>query len=136
MPLLRLCFSAESKIYQAKIENMSKKLGQNIGFVGTRFAGTDGVSLEAAKWAQVLVCSGHSVHWFGGVLGTDPDVSMLVPHAFFGNPDIEWIHDRSFGTGRRSPDVTGRIYALSEHLKRSLYEFSNTYLLVCQNVYR
>jgi lactate dehydrogenase-like 2-hydroxyacid dehydrogenase len=25
-----------------------------VGFISTRFAGTDGVSLEAAKWAEVL----------------------------------------------------------------------------------
>jgi glycosyltransferase involved in cell wall biosynthesis len=97
--------------------------GQNIGFVGTRFAGTDGVSLEAAKWARVLRDSGHTNYWFAGVLSTDPHRSMLVPHAYFANPDIAWINHRSFGTVRRTSDVTNRIYALSEHLKNSLYAF-------------
>jgi hypothetical protein len=32
---------------------------QNIGFVSTRFAGTDGVSLESAKWAQIFWEEGH-----------------------------------------------------------------------------
>ena len=27
---------------------------KNIGFVSTRFAGTDGMSLETSKWADVL----------------------------------------------------------------------------------
>ena len=27
---------------------------RNIGFISTRLAGTDGVSLETAKWAEVL----------------------------------------------------------------------------------
>jgi hypothetical protein len=27
---------------------------RRIGFISTRFAGTDGVSLETAKWATVL----------------------------------------------------------------------------------
>ena len=33
-----------------------KKISEirNIGFVSTRFAGTDGVSLETKKWAEVL----------------------------------------------------------------------------------
>ena len=29
-------------------------MSKNIGFVSTRFAGQDGVSLESAKWAEVL----------------------------------------------------------------------------------
>ena len=102
---------------------MVAKHGQHIGFIGTRFAGTDGVSLEAAKWAQILWDNKHISYWFGGVLNTEPDVSMLVPHAYFNHPDIQWVNHRVFGTPRRSPEVTGRIYALSEHLKRSLYEF-------------
>ena len=31
----------------------------NVGFVSTRFSGIDGVSLEAAKWAEVLEDLGH-----------------------------------------------------------------------------
>jgi glycosyltransferase involved in cell wall biosynthesis len=102
---------------------MNNKQGQHVGFVGTRFHGTDGVSLEAAKWATVLEASGHKNFWFAGMLNTDPDRSKLVPHAYFGNSDIQWINDRAFGKGRRTPEVTRRIYALSEHLKRELYEF-------------
>jgi hypothetical protein len=37
-----------------------------LGFVSTRFAGTDGVSLEAMKWAEVLEEDGHEVFWFSG----------------------------------------------------------------------
>jgi len=32
---------------------------KNIGFVSTRFAGTDGVTLESSKWAEVLEQKGH-----------------------------------------------------------------------------
>ena len=41
-------------------------MGKNIGFVSTRFAGTDGVSLESSKWAEVLDKSGHACFWFAG----------------------------------------------------------------------
>ncbi|HEV8373121.1 MAG TPA: hypothetical protein VGR68_07940 [Actinomycetota bacterium] len=41
----------------------------NIGMVSTRFAGTDGVTLEAAKLAEVLKEAGHEVVWFAGELG-------------------------------------------------------------------
>ena len=33
-------------------------MGKNIGFVSTRFSGTDGVSLESSKWAEVFEKSG------------------------------------------------------------------------------
>ncbi len=112
------------------------QVGHNIGFVGTRFAGTDGVSLEAAKWAKLLWDHRHISYWYAGKLDTDPDVSMLVPHAYFGNPDIRWINDRIFRASHRSSEVTHRIFAISEHLKRTLYEFTerfNIEILIVQN---
>ena len=36
-------------------------MSNNIGFVSTRFAGTDGVSLEADKWADILEKTGTTV---------------------------------------------------------------------------
>ncbi len=99
------------------------KVGHRIGFVGTRFAGTDGVSLEASKWATVLWDHKHTSYWMAGKLDTDPKVSMLVPHAYFGHPDIQWINDRAFGTTTRDPEVTRRIFAITEFLKRSIYDF-------------
>lgn len=94
-----------------------------IGFVGTRFAGTDGVSLEASKWARVLWQNHHTSHWMAGKLDTDPAVSMLVPHAYFGHSDIQWVNDRVWGRTERNPEVTRRIFAMAEHLKRSIYDF-------------
>ena len=110
--------------------------GRRIGFIGTRFQGTDGVSLEASKWANVLWESGHKSYWYGGKLNTDPDMSMLVPHAYFGNPDISWINDRIFGVSTRDKEVTRQIYALTEHLKRTIYDFVARFeidVLVAQN---
>ena len=115
---------------------MSETAGHRIGFVGTRFAGTDGVSLEASKWAKVLWDHRHTSYWFAGKLNTDPSVSMLEPHAYFGHPDIQWINDRVFGCVNRDKEVTQRIYALSEHLKRQLYDFVERFdieILVAQN---
>jgi glycosyltransferase involved in cell wall biosynthesis len=112
------------------------KVGHNIGFVGTRFAGTDGVTLEAAKWARILWDHRHVSHWFAGKLDTNPDISMLVPHAYFGHPDIQWINDRVFRVTTRQPEVTRRIFNMADHLKRSLYEFTRRFeieILVVQN---
>jgi hypothetical protein len=46
---------------------------QNIGFISTRFAGTDGVTLESGKWAEVLEVSGHKCFWLAGELDKDSD---------------------------------------------------------------
>ncbi|QDT02824.1 Glycosyl transferases group 1 [Rubripirellula lacrimiformis] len=111
-------------------------MGVRIGFVGTRFSGTDGVSLESAKWAKVLWDHRHTSHWYSGLSDRDEDTSMVVPHAYFGHPDIQWINRRAFGTRTRTPDVTQRIYALADYLKRTLYEFTRRFdldLLIVQN---
>ena len=111
-------------------------MGVKIGFVGTRFAGTDGVSLESAKWAQVLWDHRHVSYWYSGLSDRDEDTSMVVPHAYFGHPDIQWINRRAFGTLTRTPDVTQRIYALADYLKGTLYEFTRRHdldLLCVQN---
>ena len=39
-----------------------------IGFISTRFSGTDGVSLETAKWARVLEEMGHTCFYFAGMM--------------------------------------------------------------------
>ena len=114
----------------------SKPVGHNIGFIGTRFAGTDGVSLEAAKWAKLLWDHRHVSYWFAGKLDTNPDISSLVPHASFNHPDVQWINDRIYRKSTRNTDVTQRIYAIAEHLKRSLYEFTEKFdieILIVQN---
>ena len=111
-------------------------VGHNIGFVGTRFAGTDGVSLEAAKWAKLLWDHRHVSHWYAGKLDTNPDISMLVPEAHFGHPDIQWINQRIFGKSTRDPEVTRRIFELSDLMKETLYEFTRKFdveILIVQN---
>ncbi len=108
----------------------------NIGFVSTRFAGIDGVSLEASKWAEVLIRAGHRCYWFAGLLDRNPDESYAVPEAFFCHPDIEWINNMAFGKTSRSPDVTRKIHELRDLLKQHLYEFIKKYsldLLIIEN---
>jgi HD-GYP domain-containing protein (c-di-GMP phosphodiesterase class II) len=50
---------------------------ENIGFVSTRFAGIDGVSLEASKWEEVFEQRGHRCFWFAGKLDQNPEKSSL-----------------------------------------------------------
>jgi glycosyltransferase involved in cell wall biosynthesis len=109
---------------------------RNIGFVSTRFSGTDGVTLEASKWAQVLRQMGHACFWFAGQLDKDPANSMLVPEAFFQHEQNQWINARILGKRRRGASVTEMIHALKTLIKVRLVEFIETYaidLLIAQN---
>ena len=66
-------------------------MAQNIGFISTRFAGQDGVSLESAKWAEVLwevVCLIGS-----GQSDRNPDISYRA-EAYFSFPENQWINRR------------------------------------------
>ena len=108
----------------------------NIGFVSTRFSGTDGVSLESSKWARILWDHQHVSYWYAGKLDRDPAVSMLVPEAYFYDRDNVWINEHAFGTHRRTPELTRKIYAMADRLKESLYEFVKKFdieILVVEN---
>jgi mannosylglucosylglycerate synthase len=110
---------------------------KNIGFVSTRFAGTDGVTMEASKWAQVLKNAGHNYFWFAGLLDRSPERCFLVPEAFFQHEKNLWIDRQIFGKKRRDPTVTDAIYELKTLLKKHLIEFIRRFeidLLVAQNV--
>ncbi|HOW96790.1 MAG TPA: glycosyltransferase family 4 protein [Kiritimatiellia bacterium] len=110
---------------------------ENIGFISTRFAGTDGVTLEAYKWARVLEGEGHRCFWYAGRLEAPPEASGCVPEAFFGHPENLWINERIWGKTARSPLVTRRIRAMSEYLKETLYDFLRRFdvrIMVLENV--
>ncbi len=102
-------------------------MGERIGFVSTRFAGTDGVSLESAKWAKVLWDSGHVSHWYAGRLDRQPEISLCIPEAHFEHPENVWINQRIWGHTKRNPLVTNRIQDMAAYLKQSLYEFTNRF---------
>jgi glycosyltransferase involved in cell wall biosynthesis len=104
-------------------KNAQRRTGHNIGFVSTRFAGTDGVSLESNKWASVLQDCGHSSYWFAGRLDRDPQDSMLVPHAFFQHQEIEYINRRIYGVANRASMTTDMIFSISGYLRGYLYQF-------------
>ncbi len=103
--------------------NAQPREGYNIGFVSTRFAGTDGVSLESNKWASVLKDSGHSNYWLAGRLDRAPQDSMLVPHAFFQHQEIQYINRRIYGVTSRASMTTDMIFSISSYLRGYLYQF-------------
>jgi glycosyltransferase involved in cell wall biosynthesis len=104
---------------------MSETRPLRIGFVATRFAGTDGVSLEAEKWAVELRAMGHDVYYFAGIVDRPAEKSREVPEAFFGHPDVAAINEAVFGdaSSGRPESVSRAIDALTAHLKSALYDF-------------
>jgi len=74
----------------------------NIGFVSTRFAGIDGVSLESSKWARVLEDEGHTCFWFAGELSKSEPISLEVSQANFKDEKNRWINRQLFGTHQKS----------------------------------
>lgn len=111
-------------------------LTHNVGFVSTRFAGTDGVSLETAKWADVFQKEGFNCFYFAGELDRPPDCSYLVEEAHFTHPDIKDIYNHSFGVHSRDRIITNKIHSVKEVLKNELYAFIEKFkidLLVLEN---
>ena len=109
---------------------------KNIGFISTRFAGTDGVSLEASKWAQVLEENGSRCFWFAGELDRDPEKSFLVLEAHFLHVQNRWINEQVMGKKGRKPSVTEAIHALRSLLKVQLHCFIDQFkidLLIVEN---
>ena len=112
-----------------------KKL--SFGFVSTRFAGTDGVSLETDKWVDVLKSKDCSVYYMAGKLDTDPDISHLAPKAFFQHEDILEIQHALFDEKRRTREISRRVDELKDHLKAEIevfYKRFNFKILVVQNI--
>jgi glycosyltransferase involved in cell wall biosynthesis len=112
------------------------RMHKNIGFVSTRFAGTDGVSLESSKWAEILQQGGHRCFWFAGALDRIPDYSFHVPEAHFQHELNQWINNRVFGQKGRKQPVTQTIHELRSELKFKLHEFIKQFeidLLVAEN---
>jgi glycosyltransferase involved in cell wall biosynthesis len=110
---------------------------KRIGFLSTRFHGTDGVTLEAAKWARILEADGHSCFWMAGLLDTPEAISHLAPLAFFNDPEVAALQAKLFGVSNRSRAVTNEIQRLKELLKDEILAFVERFgieVLVPQNV--
>ncbi len=56
----------------------------NVGFISTRFAGTDGVTLETNKWAEVFADEGFKAYYLAGEIEHREEISEIklvrVPH--------------------------------------------------------
>ncbi len=110
---------------------------KRIGFISTRFHGTDGVTLEARKWAGILEGLGHSCYWMAGLLDAPSDISHVAPLAFFNHPEIASLQRQLFGVPLRSRAITNQIQVFKEQLKDELYRFIGKFqleVLVPENI--
>jgi mannosylglucosylglycerate synthase len=109
----------------------------NIGFISTRFAGTDGVSLETSKWAEVLEEMGHNCVYFAGVCDRPPAKTMIVPEAFYRQPEIKARHDKFFQGERRTAGDTLWIHHWRDYFREHLYRFIEEFeldMIIPQNI--
>ncbi len=110
----------------------------NIGFVSTRLAGNDGVSLETAKWASVLERMGHTVFYCAGELETSGPPGVLIPEMHFDHPENAWIRAHAYGTTTPPPDLYARIEALKNAIKSPLQAFIEDFgidLIIPENIF-
>ena len=107
-----------------------------IGFVSTRLAGTDGVSLETVKWSNILTELGYECFYFAGESDWPEERTHLVPEAHFKHPEIQSLNTDLFDDYTRSYQTSKRIQAIKDHLKDHLYKFINSFdlnLLIVEN---
>ncbi len=98
-------------------------MSYRIGMISFRIAGTDGVSLETKKWAELLERQGHKCFYMAGEVDTPDDVSFTVPETHFNHPEVAAITKEAFRTSVRPRELSGRIHHLRQRLKQSLYDF-------------
>jgi glycosyltransferase involved in cell wall biosynthesis len=71
--------------------------GLQVGMIGTRFAGLDGVTLESIKVAEILQRQGHRVTWFAGRLDPEFSPGVEVPAAGFESEENIKLGESVFG---------------------------------------
>ena len=111
-------------------------MNKNIGFVSFRIAGTDGVSLEIAKWADVLKSMGNNNFYLAGELDRDPAVSMEYPELHFQHPVTKKIYEQCFNQKNRPEELTGELHYWRQEIKKVLYAFVEKFkidVLIPQN---
>jgi len=118
-------------MYLTKVRPMRR-----VGFVSTRFAGIDGVSLETAKWATVLERMGYECRYFCGLSDRSPEFTRVADEAWFGHEAVAELQARCFGTTQRDEWITGEIHRLRQVLKKELYAFLRDFaidLVIAEN---
>jgi glycosyltransferase involved in cell wall biosynthesis len=94
-----------------------------IGIVGTRLAGVDGVTFEAAKWETVLLGLGHEVRLCAGELDALRSNARLIPAMHFAHPPAARVTEAAFDPGSDPDAVRGEIERLAGQLIAPLHDW-------------
>ncbi len=94
----------------------------NVGFVSTRLSGTDGVSLEAGKLAEILKEMGHSCFYCAGEIDRPERRSLLSPLMSFNHPEITKVQDKFF-RAERTHGLKEEIRTVAGELEDDLRKF-------------
>jgi len=108
----------------------------NIGFISGRLAGTDGVSLETSKWAQIVERMGHRAFYCAGELEEGGPPGMLVPEMYFHTEEADWIVDHAYGTTVAHPELRPTIDRFAGLFRKRLSDFVDRFdigLIVPEN---
>lgn len=108
----------------------------NIGFISTRLAGVDGVSLETSKMVKVFEEMGHACFYCAGEFDGDAKPGWLVPSMHFRDPVAAKIHNEVFRNPNPSPETFKRIYIVADSIRQQIEGFMEEYninLLIPQN---
>ena len=95
----------------------------HVGFISFRIGGTDGVSLETKKWAEMFARHGYECYFMAGELDTPAEYSYIVDEAHFHHPEILKLYKMSFNNQTRPPELSSGIHHYREILKKKLYQF-------------
>jgi len=123
-------------MYKKMKENKFLGSSKNVGFISVRLAGTDGVSLETAKWAKVFEKEGFKCYYLAGELDRPKECSYLLEEAHFAYPEIRNIYKNCFGVSIRGRYITQQIQRLKHVIKNHIYKFIEKFqidLFVTQN---
>lgn len=113
------------------------KFGQKVGIISTRLAGTDGVSLETAKWVKVLESLGYECYYFAGESEWPVERTYLVPEAHFDHPQIDSLNHDLFDDYRRLKETSAEVNRLKELIKSHLHKFIDQFspdVLIAENI--
>lgn len=95
-----------------------------IGFISTRLNGTDGVSLEVAKWSRVLRQQGHEMFYCAGELGDYAKNGTLIPKLHFGHQSIQALSKKAFGeNAEQARTIRDEIYSIADEIRYPLRNF-------------
>lgn len=106
----------------------------NIGFISTRYSGTDGVSLEETKWKDVLENRlGKKCFFLSGEFDLDNlslNGNFMQDHRFFfKDKDILEIDRKAFGSRgcARDRSLTRKVHEIKERMKDTIYDFNSRF---------